>query len=322
VTLPSYRGDLVNAPEFTPEARIPDPQRLLRGHASSAMTINFIRALVDGGFADFHHPEYWNLSWVEHSPQAAEFQRIAESIGDSVRFIEIMTGRKPGNLRRVDFYTSHEALHLPYEQALTRRVPRQWGWFNLSTHFPWIGMRTAELEGAHVEMFRGIRNPMGIKVGPGMSADWLKGLLRTLNPDNEAGRIVLIHRMGADQVADKLPPLIEAVKATGSPVLWVCDPMHGNTETTSNGVKTRRFANVVGEVEQSFDVHAACGTHLGGVHLELTGENVTECTGGARALDENDLGRAYKTTVDPRLNYEQALELSMRIVGKHRSLRG
>ncbi|HLS05664.1 MAG TPA: 3-deoxy-7-phosphoheptulonate synthase class II [Wenzhouxiangella sp.] len=322
VTLPSYRGDLVNAPEFTPEARTPDPQRLLRGHASSAMTINFIRALVDGGFADFHHPEYWNLSWVEHSPQAAEFQRIAESIGDSVRFIEIMTGRKPGNLRRVDFYTSHEALHLPYEQALTRRVPRQWGWFNLSTHFPWIGMRTAELEGAHVEMFRGIRNPMGIKVGPGMTADWLKGLLRTLNPDNEAGRIVLIHRMGADQVADKLPPLIEAVKATGSPVLWVCDPMHGNTETTSNGVKTRRFANVVGEVEQSFDVHAACGTHLGGVHLELTGENVTECTGGARALDENDLGRAYKTTVDPRLNYEQALELSMRIVGKHRSLRG
>lgn len=320
VTLPSYRGDLVNAPDFTPEARTPDPNRLLRGHARSAMTMNFIRALVDGGFADLHHPEYWNLSWVEHSPQSAEFQRIAESIGDSVRFIEIMTGRKPGNLRRVEFYTSHEALHLPYEEALTRRVPRQWGWFNLATHFPWIGMRTAELDGAHVEMFRGIRNPIGIKVGPGMSADWLKGLIRTLNPDNEPGRLVLIHRMGVDQVEDKLPAMIEAAKSTGSPVLWICDPMHGNTESTSVGVKTRRFSNIIGEVEKSFDIHAACGSRLGGVHLELTGENVTECTGGARDLGESDLARAYKTTVDPRLNYEQALELSMRIVGKHRSL--
>jgi 3-deoxy-7-phosphoheptulonate synthase len=320
VTLPSYRGDLINGPDFTEESRIPDPERLLRGHASSAMTMNFVRALVDGGFADLHHPEYWNLGWLEHSPLAAEFERIADSIGQSVRFIETITGQQPGSLRRVDFFTSHEALHLHYEQALTRHVPRQWGWFNLSTHFPWIGMRTAELEGAHVEMFRGIRNPIGIKVGPGMSANWLKGLIRTLNPDNEAGRLVLIHRMGASQIGDKLPPLIEAVRSTGSPVLWICDPMHGNTEKTQSGVKTRRFANIVSEVEQAFDIHAASGSRLGGAHLELTGENVTECIGGARALDEHDLGRAYKTTVDPRLNYEQALELSMRIVGKHRSL--
>jgi len=320
LTLPSYRGDLVNSPEFTPEARRPDPSRLLTAHSCSAMTMNFVRALVDGGFADLHHPEYWDLGWVEHSPLAEEFHRIAQSIGQSVRFVETITGQQPGSLRRVDFFTSHEALHLHYEQALARRVPRQWGYFNLSTHFPWIGMRTAELGGAHVEMFRGIRNPVGIKVGPGMSAEWLKGLLRTLNPDNEPGRMVLIHRMGADKVADHLPPLIEAVKATGSPVLWVCDPMHGNTEKTSNGYKTRRFANVQSEVEQSFDVHAACGSRLGGVHLELTGENVTECIGGARELDEQDLQRCYKTTVDPRLNYEQAIEMAMLVVRKRRSL--
>jgi 3-deoxy-7-phosphoheptulonate synthase len=320
VTLPSYRGDLVNSPEFTPEARRPDPSRLLQGHASSAMTMNFVRALVDGGFADLHHPEYWGLGWVEHSPLAAEFHRISDSIGQSVRFIETITGQQPGSLKRVDFYTSHEALHLPYEQALTRQVPRQYGWFNLSTHFPWIGMRTAELDGAHVEMFRGIRNPMGIKVGPGMSPDWLKGLIRTLNPDHEPGRLVLIHRMGAGKVGAHLPALIEAVKSTGSPVLWICDPMHGNTEKTSNGFKTRNFDNIRAEVEEAFEIHAASGSRLGGVHLELTGENVTECIGGARELNETDLETCYKTTVDPRLNYEQALEMAMLVVRKHRSL--
>jgi len=320
LTLASYRGDLVNSPEFTAEARRPDPARLLQGHASSAMTMNFVRALVDGGFADLHHPEYWDLGWVEHSPLAAEFHRISDSIGQSVKFMETITGQQPGSLRRVDFYTSHEALHLPYEQALTRQVPRQYGWFNLSTHFPWIGMRTAELDGAHVEMFRGVRNPMGIKVGPGMSAEWLKGLIRTLNPDNEPGRLVLIHRMGAGKVGSHLPGLIEAVKATGSPVLWICDPMHGNTEKTSNGFKTRNFNNIRAEVEQAFEIHAACGSRLGGVHLELTGENVTECIGGARELNETDLETCYKTTVDPRLNYEQALEMAMLVVRKYRSL--
>ncbi len=318
--LPSYRGDIVNAPDFTAESRRPDPERMLQAYARSAMSMNFVRSLVDGGFADLHHPEYWDLGWVEHSPLAEQFHRIADSIGHSVRFMETVTGQTPGSVRRVDFFTSHEALHLNYEQALTRQVPRQWGWFNLSTHFPWIGMRTAALEGAHVEMFRGIRNPIGIKVGPGMTADWLKGLIRTLNPDDEAGRIVLIHRMGAGKVGDTLPGLIEAVKATGSPVLWIADPMHGNTEKTASGYKTRRFDNIQAELEQAFDIHAACGSRLGGVHLELTGENVTECIGGARELGEDDLKRAYKTTVDPRLNYEQALELSMLIVGKHRSL--
>ncbi len=320
LTLPSFRGDLVNAPEFTVGARQPDPERLLRGHSCSAMTMNFVRALVDGGFADLHHPEYWDLGWLEHSPLADEFHRIAGSIGHSVRFMETITGQQPGSLRRVDFFTSHEALHLHYEQALTRQVPRQWGWFDLSAHFPWIGMRTAETGGAHVEFFRGVRNPVGIKVGPGMDPDWLRSLITTLNPDNEAGRLVLIHRMGADSIGDRLPPLLRAVKATGSPVLWICDPMHGNTEKTANGYKTRRFANIQAELEQAFEVHAGCGTRLGGVHLELTGENVTECIGGARDLTEQDLTRAYKTTVDPRLNYEQALELSMLIVRKHQSL--
>ena len=320
VTLPSYRGDLVNSSEFTATARRPDPQRLIQAHASSAMTMNFVRALVDGGFADFHHPEYWNLSWVEHSPLADEFHRLADSLGRAVNFMETISGRKAGSLRRVDFYTSHEALHLHYEQALTRIVPRQEGWFNLTTHFPWIGMRTADVDGAHVEYFKGIRNPLGIKVGPTASASQLEQLLKILNPKNEAGRIVLIHRMGAAEIEAKLPPLIKAVQDTGSPVLWICDPMHGNTETTASGIKTRRFRNIMAEMETAIELHHQNGSHLGGAHLELTGENVTECTGGARNLDEADLERAYKSIVDPRLNYEQALELSMLIVSKFNKL--
>ena len=317
VTLPSYRGDLVNGPDFTEESRIPDPHRLLRGHARSAMTMNFVRGLVDGGFADLHHPEYWDLAWVEHSPLAEKFHELTNNIGRAIRFLETLSGRQPGALKRVDFFTSHEALHLHYEQALTRQVPHQWGYYNLSTHFPWIGMRTCELEGSHVEFFRSIRNPIGIKIGPAITEDWLRGLLETLNPDGEAGRIVLIHRMGADQVEDQLPKLLSMVKKIDSPVLWICDPMHGNTETTADGIKTRRFDNIVSEVEQAFDIHRSCGTRLGGVHLELTGENVTECTGGARDLTDADLKHAYKSTVDPRLNYEQALELAMRVVDKH-----
>ena len=317
VTLPSYRGDLVNAFEFTPEARMPDPERLLKAHAYSAMTMNFVRSLADGGFADVHHTEYWDLSWVEHSPLAVEFHKLTDSLGRSLRFLETITGRDIGTLRRVDFYTSHEALHLPYEQAQTRQVPRQWGWFNLGTHFPWIGMRTAELDGAHVEYFRGIRNPIGIKVGPGMSREWLLGLLDKLNPRGEPGRIVLIHRMGDVHIEDKLPPLIRAVQECGSPVLWVCDPMHGNTESTDDGIKTRRFRRIMREMESAFEIHGACDSRLGGVHLELTGENVTECTGGARDLSDEDLKRDYKSTVDPRLNYEQSLEMAMLIVRKH-----
>lgn len=317
ISLPSYRGDLVNSVEFTEKARIPDPQRLIEGHACSSLTMNFVRALVDGGFADLHHPEYWNLSWVEHSPLAEEFQRLADNIGQSVRFMETISGQEPGSVKRVDFFTSHEALHLHYEQALTRQVPRQWGWFNLSTHFPWIGMRTAALDGGHVEYFRGIRNPIGIKVGPGMTREWLADLLSVLNPEREAGRIVLIHRLGETRIEDHLPHLISAVKESGSPVLWVCDPMHGNTESTKAGIKTRRFRKIMKEVDLAFDIHAGNGSRLGGVHLELTGEDVTECTGGARDLSEEDLSRAYKSTVDPRLNYEQSLELAMLIVRKN-----
>ena len=320
VTLPSYRGDLVNSVEFTPEAREPDPQRMIRGHASSSMTMNFVRALVDGGFADLHHPEYWNLSWVQHSPLADEFQRLADSLGRAVNFMETISGRRAGALKRVDFYTSHEALHLHYEQALTREAPRQESWFNLTTHFPWIGMRTADIDGAHIEYFKGIRNPVGIKVGPGADAGQLQQMLKILNPESEKGRMVLIHRMGAAQIESKLPPLIKAVQDTGSPVLWVCDPMHGNTENTASGLKTRRFRNIMSETETAIELHHQHNSHLGGVHLELTGENVTECTGGARNLDEADLQRAYKSIVDPRLNYEQALELAMLIVSKFEKL--
>ena len=320
VTLPSYRGDIVNAPAFTAQARIPDPRRMIKAHARSAMTMNFVRSLIDGGFADLHHPEYWDLGWVGHSPLAEEYRDMVAGIGDAVRFMETLSGSEVHNLNRVEFHTSHEALLLPYEEAQTRQVPRQWGWFNLSTHFPWIGMRTAQLDGAHVEYFRGIRNPVGLKIGPSTTPDQLLRVIDVLNPDDEPGRLTLIHRMGAAGIAEKLPTLLDAVKREGRCVLWVCDPMHGNTETTRNGYKTRRFRNIRSELEQAFDLHAAAGSRLGGVHLELTGEDVTECLGGARELTETDLERAYRSTVDPRLNHEQALELAMLVVRKQAQL--
>ncbi len=319
-TLPSYRGDFINAPEFTEAARVPDPRRMVKGHARSAMTMNFVRALIDGGFADLHHPEYWDLGWVSQSPQSAQYRKLVQSVSDAIRFMETISGEPAHNVNRTEFYTSHEALLLPYEEALTRRVPRQDGWFNLSTHYPWIGMRTAQLDGAHVAYFRGIANPVGIKISASVTDDQIKRLCETLNPDNEPGRLTLIHRLGADKVGAELPRLVRAVRSIGARVLWVCDPMHGNTESTSNGFKTRRFDNIKAELETSFDVHAAEGSHLGGVHLELTGENVTECLGGARDLSEADLERAYRSTVDPRLNYEQSLEIAMSIVHKHQSL--
>jgi 3-deoxy-7-phosphoheptulonate synthase len=244
---------------------------------------------------------------------------MVRSIGDAVRFMETIGGAPMGSLRRVDFYTSHEALLLHYEEALTRRVPRQWGWFNLSTHYPWIGMRTAAPGGAHLEYCRGIRNPIGVKVGPSVTPDQLLRLIDVLNPENDPGRLTLIHRMGAAKIGDALPRLIDAVRNHGRRVLWCCDPMHGNTEATPSGYKTRRFENIRSELDQAFDIHAACGSRLGGAHLELTGENVTECLGGARDLTEQDLNRAYRSSVDPRLNYEQALELAMLIVRKQRA---
>ncbi|MCJ7753878.1 MAG: 3-deoxy-7-phosphoheptulonate synthase class II [Thermoanaerobaculales bacterium] len=315
VSLPSYRGELVNGSDFTPEDRIPDPERMLRGHHHSALTLNFIRSLVDGGFADLHHPEYWDLDFVHHSPRAQEYQRVVEGISDSLQFMETLAGSQASEISRVDFYTSHEALLLPYEQAETRQVPRRDGWYNLGTHFPWIGMRTAETAGAHVEYFRGIRNPIGIKVGPKMTGEWLLELLDMLDPEMEPGRITVIHRMGHDKVAQALPVLIDAVRGSGRTVLWCCDPMHGNTETVAGGRKTRRFENILSELEQSFDIHAELGSYQGGVHFELSGDNVTECIGGARGLSEVDLDRAYESKVDPRLNYEQALEMAL-LVGR------
>jgi len=313
--LPSFRGDLVNRNPFTAEDRIPDPQLILRGYERAALTLNFVRSLIDGGFADLHHPENWDLDWVGHSRTAETYHEIVRSISDSLDFLESILGRSVHQTQRADIYAAHEGLHLSYEESQTRFLEHRQRWYNLTTHFPWIGMRTAQLDGAHVEYFRGISNPMGIKIGPGMTREWLQGLLRVLNPDNEAGRISLIHRFGANSIEEGLPPLIEAVRETGAPVLWICDPMHGNTESTADGTKTRRFDNIVGELETAFKVHDSMGSYLGGIHLELTGENVTECTGGARGLTDADLARAYKSTVDPRLNYEQAMEVAMCIAG-------
>lgn len=312
-TLPAYRGDLVNAPEFTAAARLPDPRRMIEGHLRSALTLNFVRGLIDGGFADLHHPEYWDLAWVRNAPRAAAYQARVDAIGDSLRFMERLAGTELHEFNRIDFFTSHEALLLWYEQAQTRQVPRKTGWYNLSTHFPWIGMRTAALDGAHVEYCRGIVNPVGVKIGPAITRDWLLDLCRALNPANEPGKLVLIHRMGADKIGAHLPALIACVKQAGLRALWMCDPMHGNTRTLPSGTKTRAFDDILSEVMQAFAIHAGCGSHLGGVHLELTGEDVTECLGGARDLTEKDLERAYRSQVDPRLNYEQALELALRI---------
>jgi len=318
-SLPSFRGDLVNRNPFTASDRTPDPELILRGYERAALTLNFVRSLIDGGFADLHHPEYWDLRWVGHSPMADEYNDIVRSISNSLDFIETFSGRGIYTTQRADIYAAHEGLHLLYEQAQTRYLPRRERWYNLTTHFPWIGMRTAAVDGAHVEFFRGIANPIGIKIGPGMTREWLQDLIAILNPNNEPGRLTLIHRFGAKAIDDCLPAMISAVKETGSPVLWVCDPMHGNTESTADGTKTRRFDNILKELESAFRIHAAQGSYLGGVHLELTGENVTECTGGARGLTDGDLARAYKSAVDPRLNYEQAMEIAMRIAGLHRN---
>jgi len=318
MTLPSYRGDLVNRPEFTAAARRPDPQLLLRGYERAALTLNFIRALVDGGFADLHHPEYWDLGFMVHAELRESYERIVHSIGDALDFFESMTGQQVGDAAQVEFFASHEGLHLLYEQAQTRFIPRQNKWYNLSTHMPWIGMRTAQLDGAHVEFFRGIANPVGVKIGAGMTDEWLQQLVTTLNPSNQPGRLALIHRFGVKEVEKHLPRVIEAVRRTGHSVLWVCDPMHGNTETSSGGLKTRRFENIMKEIDVAFSVHRGAGSHLGGMHIELTGDDVTECTGGARGLTDADLQRAYRSQVDPRLNYEQALELAMLIAERSR----
>jgi len=316
VSLPSFRGDNINRPEFTPEARTPDPQLLLRGYERASMTLNFIRALVKGGFADLHHPEYFDLDWVQHSPLADDYHRMAQTITDALRFMEHVLGVRAGETDRIDFFTAHEALHLGYESAQTRRVPRRPGYFNLTTHFPWVGLRTNDPEGAHVEFLRGIENPIGIKVGRESGREQVARWLDILDPRREPGRLTLIHRFGAKRIADALPPLVEAVRTEGGQVVWICDPMHGNTHSTASGVKTRNFEDIHGEVEQAFDIHAAMGQTLGGVHIEVTGENVTECVGGSHGPSEADLARAYESEVDPRLNYDQTMELSFLIARK------
>jgi 3-deoxy-7-phosphoheptulonate synthase len=317
VELPSYFGDLVNRPEFTPEARRADPRLMLACYHHAAMTLNFVRSLSDGGFADVHHPEYWDLSFFRQaavpSELQEEYEQTTRKLSEALRFMEALGERTVADLTRVDFYTSHEGLNLHYESAQTRQVPWRQGWYDLTTHLPWIGERTRALDGAHVEFFRGIRNPVGVKLGPSVSPADAVRLAEQLNPDNEPGKLVLITRMGAQKVVDALPPVVEAMRRAGRLVLWVCDPMHGNTVSTSSGIKTRNFDDVLHEVERSFDVHEQLGSYLGGVHFELTGEDVTECMGGAVGITEKDLERNYATLCDPRLNYRQALEMSFRL---------
>ncbi|WP_394822452.1 3-deoxy-7-phosphoheptulonate synthase class II [Pendulispora albinea] len=317
VELPSYFGDLVNRPEFTAQARRADPNLLLSGYQHAALTLNFIRSLSAGGFADVHHPEYWDLSFFKTAgvPEALreQYEQTARRLADALRFMEALGERTVEDLTRVDFFTSHEGLNLPYESAQTRTVPQWAGWYDLSTHFPWIGERTRALDGAHVEFFRGLKNPVGVKIGPQASPDEVVRLVETLNPTDEPGKMALITRMGSARVGTALPPIIEAVKRSGRRVLWISDPMHGNTVQTSSGFKTRNFDHVLHEVEQTFEMHDALGTNLGGVHFELTGEDVTECLGGAAGITEKDLDRNYASVCDPRLNYRQALEMSFRI---------
>ncbi|GAB4385726.1 MAG: 3-deoxy-7-phosphoheptulonate synthase class II [Phycisphaerales bacterium] len=314
IELPSYFGDLVNEAAFTPEAREPNPHLMVRAYQHAAMTLNFIRALVEGGFADLHHPEYWDLSFFHHASLQPErrqqYEQMTRTLADGLRFMEALGESTIHEMTRVEFFTSHEGLNLLYESAQTRRVPRREGFYDLTTHLPWIGERTRAVDGAHVEFFRGIENPVGVKIGPSIQDDELDALLGVLNPKNAPGRIVLITRMGAGKVEQTLPRLIQAVKRRGHRVLWMCDPMHGNGIKTDSGIKTRSFDAIVRELEMTIVAHEHAGTILGGVHFELTGEDVTECLGGAAGISESDLALNYASLCDPRLNYQQALELA------------
>jgi 3-deoxy-7-phosphoheptulonate synthase len=318
VSLPSYRGDIVNGPDFSAEARIPDPTRMEFAYFQSAGTLNLLRAFASGGYADLHEVHRWNLDFVERSPLAARYRDLATRIDETLSFMGAcgLTSVSAPQIRETDFYTSHEALLLPYEQALTRIDSTSGDYYACAAHFLWIGDRTRQLDGAHVEFCRGIKNPIGLKVGPSTDADDLLRLIETLDPDNEPGRLTLISRMGADKVAAKLPGLLRAVKAAGRNVVWLCDPMHGNTISTARKVKTRRFDSIIGELSAFFEIHGAEGTIPGGAHVEMTGQDVTECIGGARNLSEADLGNRYETFCDPRLNAEQSLELAFLIAGE------
>jgi 3-deoxy-7-phosphoheptulonate synthase len=314
-TLPSYRGDIVNDLDFTAEARHPDPRRQLRAYAQSAATLNLLRALAQGGFADLHRVQQWNFDFLRASPQGARYRDLASRISETLAFMRAcgLDAVADPQVRQVNFYTSHEALLLGYEQALTRCDPQTGEWYDGSAHFLWIGERTRQVDGAHVEFLRGIANPIGLKLGPTAAPDTLLRLLDALNPDDQPGRLTLISRMGSDKIATALPPLIRVVQREGRCVIWSCDPMHGNTLETSTGYKTRPFTRILDEVRQFFAIHRAEGSIPGGVHFELTGQDVTECLGGAQAITEQGLAVRYHTLCDPRLNASQSLELAFLI---------
>jgi len=313
LSLPCYRGDLINSPEFRVEDRTPNPRRLLKGYSFASLTLNYIRTLLENKFADFSNTQNWDLDFISHSPNADEYHEILDQIRHSVSLLDNLTNNQSLAKIQNKLFTSHEALHLQYEQALTRQS-ESGEWYNLSTHLPWIGMRTAQLDSAHLEYFRGINNPVGLKVSSAITAESLLKICDILDPDNTPGRLVLITRMGEAKVDESLPPLVKGLIDEGRQPLWICDPMHGNTSVTQKGFKTRRFDAILNELTKSFAIHRDAGSHLGGVHFELTGEDVTECIGGARGLTEFDLHRAYKSLVDPRLNADQSLEMAMRIV--------
>jgi 3-deoxy-7-phosphoheptulonate synthase len=315
VTLPSYRGDIVNAMEFDAAARVPDPQRMLQAYAQSAATLNLLRAFAQGGYADLHRVHAWNQDFVADSPQGERYQELADRLTETLNFMAAcgLTSETTPQIRETEFYTCHEALLLAYEEALTRVDSTTGEWYDCSAHLLWCGDRTRQLEGGHVEFLSGIKNPIGMKVGPTTEPSDLLRLIDRLDPKNEPGRLTLISRMGADKVEAKLPPLLRAVKREGRRVVWCCDPMHGNTVVSSNGYKTRIFDRILSEVRSVFAVHAAEGTYAGGIHCEMTGQNVTECIGGAQAISEEVLGDRYHTHCDPRLNASQALELAFQV---------
>lgn len=323
-TLPIYRGDIINGMDFNPESRIPDPQRMVRAYNQAAATLNLLRAFAQGGYADLQKVHSWNLDFLTDSPLTERYEAMANEIDRALAFMRAcgVTGDNVPAMRETDFYTSHEALLLPYEQAMTRVDSTTGDWYDTSAHFLWIGARTNQSEGAQVEFVRGIKNPIGLKCPPNLDGDTLIRLIDTINPENEPGRLSLIARMGAGQVENKLSPLVRRVKEEGRTVAWICDPMHGNTEKSSTGYKTRKFDNILSEVRDFFAVHRAEGTHAGGVHFEMTGQNVTECTGGADDVTEEDLSSRYHTACDPRLNANQALELAFLVADELKAAKG
>jgi 3-deoxy-7-phosphoheptulonate synthase len=312
ITLPSYRGDMINAMAFETEARAPDPARLVQAYNQSAATLNLLRAFAQGGYADLHQVHRWNLDFVDNSPASERYRDLAARIDEALAFMSAcgLTSESAPQIRETDFFTSHEALHLGYEQAMTRIDSTTGQWYDTSAHLLWVGDRTRQLDGAHIEFLRGIGNPVGIKAGPSLAPDDLLRIIDILNPDNVGGRITVISRMSHDGIEKGLPPLIRAVMRAGREVVWCCDPMHGNTVKSALGLKTRPFERILAEVRGFFAVHRAEGTYAGGIHVELTGQNVTECTGGAQAITDAALADRYHTHCDPRLNASQSLELA------------